>query len=1103
MALRSRSESVRLVGLIVWTAVTLVGSGAETSWAGGPGADEYRLFVQPLLAERCLDCHSQAAAAEEERFRADLLAAGPEGEVDRRWVVPGEPEASELWRRVTSRDPDVRMPPPGHGPALSADELARLKRWVEAGAAAEPFWSDVAPQLSSASPLSTSDFPSSGAAVDRLIDRLLERAWRRAGVTPAREASPEVWLRRVTFTLTGLPPTIDEMDRFLSDRSPDVRERTVDRLLASPRFGERMAALWLDAARYADTHGYHADAHRDQWRWRDWVIDAFNANLPYDRFVTDQLAGDLAGEASGASVLRDATDRRLASGFLRNHMINFEDGAFAEEYRAEYVADRVHTVAQAFLGTTLSCARCHDHPYDPITTEEYYAFFAFFNSIDEQGLDGERGNAAPIAPAPTRQQREQIASLERQLTEIDRTLAEREDDFVQGQRVWERSVTAKDDFVARPGDAIVRLTFDEGSLEAFANPAAGRSAIRVSGEPYLLPGPDGGELLCNGKSYVAGELAAPIGFAEGATICGAFQFTGDDDATLWEFGTAESDDQPTRRLRLVASPREQTLCLKLLQGEAERGELRWKLAVERNAWTRLALRFAASSEDATIAAFAGGDPLNAFEPVAEDELSSETAEQETKKPTELKLSDLRGLAFSAFSFGGSAETGGVSGIVDDFAIFDRALSLAEIDAMAGGNAIADALSVAEAARTDAQRRSLADWYRRNVDPIAREVLKRRDDASAALATANAAAPQAMVARDLPQPRSTHVLLRGRYDSPGELVEPRSLDFGSFSGEVSRPDRLGLAGNLVRPGHPRTARVAVDRLWRIALGEGLVPTPDDFGLRGQPPTHRELLDRLAVEFVDSGWDVKAMLRRIVLSRAFALSDDASPATLAADPDNRLFARVPARRLEAEMIVDRSRFAAGTLHERLGGRSVFGIEPGDRWKDLSYSPGDLTAQLYRNGVGEDLFRRAVYTFWKRASPPVTLALFDVSPRETCLLKRGETRTALQALATLNDPTALDAYRALGCALADDQGRAEQDRMIDLFRLATSRVPSSAEVEALTRELQSFREALATNPADIQATLAGGFKELPENEQTAERAAWSLLVTLAMNLPEALEY
>jgi hypothetical protein len=268
-------------------------------------------------------------------------------------------------------------------------------------------------------------------------------------------------------------------------------------------------------------------------------------------------------------------------------------------------------------------------------------------------------------------------------------------------------------------------------------------------------------------------------------------------------------------------------------------------------------------------------------------------------------------------------------------------------------------------------------------------------------------------------------------------------------------------------------------------------------------HRELLDRLAVEFVDSDWDVKALLRRIVLSRAFALSDEAPPATLAADPDNRLFARVPARRLEAEMIVDRPRFVAGTLHERLGGRSVFGVEPGDRWKDLSYSPVDLTAQLYRHGVGEDLYRRAVYSFWKRASPPVTLSLFDISPRETCLLQREETRTALQALATLNDPTALDAYRALGCDLADDQERGESDRMIDLFRLATTRTPSSAEVEALAGELASFREALAANPSDIDATLAGGFEELPEHERTAERAAWSLLVALAMNLPEALEY
>lgn len=1075
-----------------------------------PGAAEYRLFVQPLLAERCLGCHSQAVVGDEKRFRADLLAVGAEGEVDRRWIVPGEPEASELWKRVTSGDPELRMPPTEHGSALSAEELSRLQRWIERGAVAEPFWADTSPQASSTSPVASADVaasanvPASEAAADRVIDPLLERAWRQAGVEPAPPASPETWLRRVTFALSGLPPTIDEMDRFFADRSPDARERVVDRLLASPRFGERMAARWLDAARYADTHGYHADAHRDQWRWRDWVIDAFNTNLPYDRFVVDQLAGDLAaGEASDPSILGHASDRRLASGFLRNHMINFEDGAFAEEYRAEYVADRVHTVAQAFLGTTLSCARCHDHPYDAISAEDYYAFFAFFNSIDEQGLDGERGNAAPIVPAPTRQQRERFAEIERRLDEIERALAEREEDFVQGQRVWERRVAAEADFVATPGDAIVRLTFDEPSLAEFERPAAGRPSIVVAGEPYLLPGPLGGEALLDGKSYLSGALKPPIDPADGATFSGAFQFTGDDEAVLWELRSIDQEDRRSQRLRLVGNPRDQTLRLERYEGETAISDLRWKLTVERSSWTRISLRFGASADAPTIEAFAGGEALPPIEELAAVEPASVSDDGEVPERTPLKLADLRGIAFSAFSFGGAPDAAGVSGSVDDGAIFARTLSLAEIDATAGGDAIADALSVDERERSDSQRKALADWYRRNVDPAARDLLRKQDQAIADLAKANAEIPQAMVAKDLPQPRVTHVLLRGRYDLPGAPVQPRSLDFGAFSGEVSRPDRLGLAENLVRADHPRTARVAVDRLWRIAMGEGLVPMPEDFGLRGQPPKHRELLDRLAVEFVESGWDVKAMLRRIVLSRAFSLSDDAPPATLSADPDNLLFARMPARRLEAEMVVDRPRFAAGTLHERLGGRSVFGVEPGDRWKDLSYSPGDLTAQLYRSGVGEDLYRRALYTFWKRASPPVTLSLFDVSPRETCQLDRGETRTALQALATLNDPAALDAYRTLGCKLADDADRSERDRLIEVFRLAASRTPSTAELEAFRQELDSFREALATHPGDVDATLAAGFQTLPESERTAERAAWSLIVALAMNLPEALEY
>jgi hypothetical protein len=1084
-------------------------------WGGSargdvPGATEYRRFVQPLLAERCLGCHSQAVVGEQEAgvdgqsFRADRLAAGPAGEVDRQWITPGDPDASEVWRRVTSTDADLRMPPPEHGSALSADELARLQRWIEEGAVAEPFWADESPQASLARKPASAKHPSSDAARDPVIDVLLERAWKDAGAAPAKESSPEAWLRRATFTLTGLPPTIEELDRFLADDSADARERAVDRLLASPRFGERMAALWLDAARYADTHGYHADAHRDQWRWRDWVIDAFNANLPYDRFVLDQIAGDLAGEAPmKEDALGDAADRRLATGFLRNHMINFENGAFAEEYRAEYVADRVHAVSQALLGTTLSCARCHDHPYDPITTEQYFQFFAFFNSIDEQGLDGDRGNAAPAAPAPTREQRGRLAELEGALAEIDRVLQDREDDFVQGQRVWERRTRAEGSFVATPTGAIVRLTFDDGTLEELGQAKPGRPPLDVLGSPLLLPGAEGGELLVDGKSHVACALPRPLDISEGASVCGALQFTSDEEATLWEFGGADASGSPTHRLRLVAFPRTQRLRLVLLEGAEERAELLWKLSFERNVWTRLAVRFGGSDEDAAIEAFAGGRALSLIPSEEKDEASKEGVQQAQPKLATLELPQLRGIGFSRFSFGGAEEASGVAGILDDAAVFGRPLTLAELDAAAGGNAITDALAVDEAARTEPQTRSLADWYRRNVDPIARDLLKRRDEAAADVAAANAAIPHAMVARDLPQPRPTHVLLRGRYDSPAKLVSPRSLDFGSFSGEVSRPDRLGLAENLIRPDHPRTARVAVDRLWRICFGQGLIATPEDFGLRGQPPLHREALDRLSVEFVESGWDVKALLRRIVLSRAFALSDDGPPATWSADPDNRLFARFPARRLEAEMVVDRPRFVAGTLQERIGGRSVFGFEPGDRWKDLSYSPGDFTAQIYRSGVGEDLYRRALYTFWKRASPPVTLSLFDVSQRETCQLVRGEQRTALQALATLNDPTALDAYRSLGCSLADEQSRPEEDRLVELFRSATSRSPSTAEVAALTRELASFCEALAANPADVEATLAGGFEPLPEPARTAERAAWSLMATLVMNLPEASEY
>jgi hypothetical protein len=766
--------------------------------------------IRPILSDNCFLCHGPDEKERKAKLRLDLKenALGPLRGGGRA-IVPGRPKESGVLQRILADDPSERMPPARSGKKLTGPQIELLKEWIEQGAAWSEHWSFVPPQRAALPKPSRQGWARN--AVDHFILARLEKE----GLQPAPEADRPTLIRRLTLDLTGLPPTLAEIDAFLADRTAGAYDRVVDRLLADPHYGERLAVDWLDAARFADTHGYHIDSGRDMSHWRDYVINAFNANLPFDRFTVEQLAGDLL---PGATVAQ-----KVASGFNRNHMINFEGGAIPQEYHNAYIVDRVNTTATVWLGLTIACAQCHDHKYDPISQKEFYQLYAFFHNVPENGLDGAKGNAAPVLKEPTPEQQRELAK------------------------------------------------FDE--------------ALRA----------------------VEQKLAAPN------------------------------------------------------QGSAE------------------------------------------------------------------------GLK-------------------------------------------------AEAARL---RKARADLDRR--------------------------IPTTMVMQEMSPPRDTYILQRGEYDKKGAKVSagvPSTLS--AFSKDAPH-NRLGLARWLVDPNQPLTARVIVNRYWQMLFGTGLVKTAEDFGAQGEPPSHPELLDWLAVEFMTpspgplgtgakQNWSVRDLIRLIVTSATYRQSAKLSPSLLARDPDNRLLARGPRLRLQAEFIRDQALAISGLLNRDIGGASVAPYQPAGLWQELA-SRGDSknwSAQFFVQSHGKDLYRRTMYTFWKRTSPPPQLVTFDAPDRETCTVRRGRTNTPLQALVLMNDPTYVEASRKFAERLLKEATGVDE-RLQLAFRLATARLPSVREMSILRQVLDRQMVKYQGDKSAALELLAIGEAGRDGRLPPTELAAWTMVASVILNLDE----
>jgi hypothetical protein len=1010
--------------------------------------------IRPILSKTCFTCHGPDAAAVKGELRLDLREhALKGGESGKPAIVPGDPAASEVVRRITNKDPDEVMPPPDAHMKFTTQDAEKLTRWIKEGAKYEGHWAFQ-------TPLKT-PVPSLADAGDNPIDRFTAARLKSENLSFSPEADRRTLIRRLSFDLTGLPPSPEEIKAFIADTSPQAYDSLLDRLLASPRFGENFATPWLDASRYADTNGYSIDGGRHQWIWRDWVIKSFNDNQPYDQFLTEQLAGDL---------LPDATEQQIvATGFNRNHAITHEGGTIPEENLVNYVADRVKTASETFIGLTLACAQCHDHKYDPISQRDYYRFFAFFNTLDDIGLDGNAGhnarpniNAASCLASPA-----EAETVRRDLEAARQALAT---PIPETQAKWEQDQ---------------RVDLSQRGANLVLTPLEVVTATAPNGSPDRIAiQPDHSVTIAHGDFSAYNILTKlPVG------------------------------GPPIRGIRVMFSPSEKS------KGKLGFGKAK---GLEGNLML--------SSITTSVSSFpAGNVDLNAILPIARLSASGSQPGYDVRnvlntdplvcwapptgstEPQHLTLTFATPVQPSAtpfltteilFNYGNNTSPA-------RFQIFalsgndDGSPHPADITAL---------LTADPASRTPQQAAQLRDYFHQTAPEKSadRSRIENLTERLSMLTDKHSV----LVMNTAKKPRVTRMLDRGLYSAPKDEVTPGSpaalpplsddpafdKTTGTFKDRTA--NRLDLARWLTRPDHPLTARVAVNRLWEHFFGRGLSASSADLGSQGQWPSHPELLDWLAVDFREHGWDRKRLIKLILTSRTYRQSSNTTPELLKKDPRNELLARGPRFRLSAEQIRDQALATSGLLVERLGGPSLNPYQPGDLWRQVShYGSSAATAQTFVQDHGEKLHRRSLYTYWKRTLPPTSLSTFDAPNREICSIGRLPTNTPLQALVTLNDPQFTEAARALAVKLLQSPYPNDRERLTAAFETITSRPPQPEELATLEAALNRERQRYTSDPAAARQLLAIG--EAPQNTNlpATEQAAWTQLASTLLNLSETI--
>lgn len=1023
------------IRLCVVTACVLASATSSISVAAETaGRIQFSRDVRPILSDKCFVCHGPDAEQRQANLRLDLEAAAKESV-----IVPGEPEDSELIRRIMSSDSDHRMPPVDSKLDLSAEERALLRTWIQQGASWDGHWAFLTPQAVAPPAVQDEQWPRN--AIDHFILHNLERQ----SLTPSAEASAETLLRRVSFDITGLPPSLEEIDAFLAEDSSSAWSDLIDRLLASDHYGERMASVWLDLARYSDTFGYQVDRDRHVWPWRDWVIRAFNSNMPYDDFLTRQLAGDLLPNASDDDI--------LATTFNRLHPQKVEGGSTPEEFRVEYVADRTQTFATAFLGLTMECCRCHDHKYDPVSQQEYYQLTAFFDNIDEAGLYSYHTQATPTPTLLLLDDagRNRLQTIDRKLAEAERTLATTaaaaESDFRQWL-VSGRSADEKDllpnrvlhlDFEAAPGGGNQRV---DGKV--------GR-AIRFSGDDPA--GTDVGRFNRNQPFTIALWLNTPDQKKR---------------SVVWHCSQGWTDAGSRGYQLLIKEGRLHASLIHFWPGNAISIATVEELPVQE--WHHVTVRYDGSSRAAGLSIFIDGKPA------ATEIIRDNLTKQITGGKQHLVLGER------------NRDRGFTDGMADELMVFDRQLTAIEVAQLADNSSLITALETPHDQLTSEQTRQLFAYFLSTEHAGCRAQLETiaavRNERSAAADGVQ----EIMVMRETDQPRQTYLLRRGAYDAREKPVSPGTPGILPSLDPDLPANRLGLARWLTSPAHPLSARVAVNHFWQVMFGQGLVTTPEDFGSQGSPPTHPELLDWLAVDFVEHGWDVKRLIKQIAMSATYRQSSEPSTDLVARDPDNRWLGRSPSWRRPAEMLRDNALAVSGLLVDRPGGAPAKPYEV-----EVSFKPTD-------RDKGEGLYRRSVYTYWKRTGPAPVMMVLDAVKRDVCRVSRERTASPLEAFVLMNGPQFVEASRALAARLLAEHNT-PQRALPDLFRLLTSRRATDREHEVLEKLLQEQLDYFAENGERVTTYLSVGDYTTAGNIDATSLAALSAVANALFSYDECL--
>lgn len=1041
--------------------------------------------IKPILAENCFACHG----IDSEARQADLRLDDRESAIESGAIEPGDPEFSSLIERVFDSDESTIMPPPDSHKTLTEDEKQLLKRWVEEGAEYQKHWSLVAPVRPALPDVKDESW------IRNEIDRFILARLEQEGLQPASEANPEVLFRRLSLDITGLPPKPEDSAAFAKDykeRGEDGLSEWIDKLMNQPTWGEHRARYWLDAARYADTHGMHYDNYREMWPYRDWVIRSFNANQPFDQFTIEQLAGDL---------LENPTqDQLVATGFQRCNMTTNEGGTIDEENLAIYAADRVQTFGWVYLGLTTNCSQCHDHKFDPISMKDYYSLAAFFRNTTQKAKDGNRKDGlGPVITVPAEEDQARWNALP---DEIAKTSANRDTRRVEAKSDFEKWLAELD--VESLGDMptnelLLHLPMNEGTGKELKS-----KSVNSADVSFIEDDETNDDQAQLEKTFLA---TADLNWEKDGVIGPAPRLTKESTIDLGDIGNfAVNQPYSVGCWVKTTGNRGGAIVGRMDNQKAYRGWDVWQnngefaahiidkwtenglkivtkgQRVKPGTWQHIFVTWDGSKKPEGLKIYVDGKQ-------AETRIETATLKEgaDTRSDTPLRI--------------GRRSTGQYpfEGFVQDFLLYERKLEASEIANIAEMGPLRLALETPAESRTEELNEMLLGNFLRNYDSRFRELDKQLVGLQAELEAIKSRSPVTHIQVEKKDEPKANILMRGAYDKPGDEVKAAPPQALHPMPEGAPASRLGLAQWVVDPANPLTARVTVNRFWQELFGQGIVATSEDFGVMGTAPTNQLLLDWLAVEFRESGWDVKRFYKLMLMSSAYRQASIVSKEKLEKDRDNSLLSRGPRYRMDAEMVRDYALAASGLLTRTMYGPGAKPYQPDNMWDIVGLPGGDT--RNYLQDKGPNVYRRSLYSFWKRMSPPPNLELFNAPSREVCTVRRARTNTPLQALVTLNDPQFFEAARVLAQNSMNSGEQSDDAILAFIAGRTVCRSFRDEEIEIIKSSLATFRSHYKERVEDAKALVTFGEAPVDETLDVAELAAWTMICNQILNLDEVL--